>query len=64
MRASGLTNSATSQTQIQSLELAQPTIYPIYELLEYVKEPVLQKQSYKISMTQGNNPGENPVLMG
>jgi hypothetical protein len=32
-----------------------PNIYPIYELLEHMKGLVLQTQSYRISMTQGNN---------
>jgi hypothetical protein len=37
--------------------------------LGYVKEPVLLFQSYRISMTQGNNritgrsPDEDPILM-
>ena len=50
-------------------ELAHPNIYPIYELLECVKVPVLQIQNYRISMTQGNDrisersPSEVPVLM-
>jgi hypothetical protein len=49
--------------------MAHSSTYPIYELLEHVKGPVLQNQSYKISMTQGNSkiskrsPGEDPVLM-
>jgi hypothetical protein len=34
---------------------AHPNIYPIYELLEYMKGLVLQIQSRSISMTQGNN---------
>jgi hypothetical protein len=29
--------------------------YPIYDLLEFMKELVLQIQSFKISMTQGSN---------
>ena len=32
-RAARLIHSATTQAQIQGLELAQPSIYPIYELL-------------------------------
>ena len=53
-------------------ELALPLIshymYPIYELLEYMKEPVLLNQSCRISMTPGNSRlskrslGEGPVL--
>ena len=30
----GLTNSATTQAQVQCFELAHPNIYPIYELLK------------------------------
>jgi hypothetical protein len=37
-RAGGLTNSATTQAQIQGFELADPNIYPIYELLELMKD--------------------------
>jgi hypothetical protein len=50
--------------------LAHPDIHPIYELLEHVKDLVLQNQSCRISiMTQGNNgipekgPSEDPVLI-
>ena len=50
-----LTNLATSQAQIQSFELANPKIHPIYEMQEHIKGPVLQIQSCKISMIQGNN---------
>ena len=39
---------------MQGFELAHPNIYPTYELLELVKGPVLQTQSCRISMTQGN----------
>ena len=41
----------------------------IYELLEHMKGPVLQIQSFRISMAQGNNrisvrsPSENPILI-
>jgi hypothetical protein len=48
--------------------LACPNIYPICELLEGMKGPVLQNQNCRISMTQGNNRmserslGEDPVL--
>ena len=44
-------------------------IYPINELMELMKRPVLQLQNYRISMTQGNNrisergPSEVPVSM-
>jgi hypothetical protein len=60
---------ATTQTQIQGFEIAHCNIYPISELLECIKKPVLQIQNYGISMTQGNNrmpersPSEVPVLM-
>ena len=46
-----LTNSVTTQTQIQGFELAYPNIYFICELLEYVKGPVLQIQSCRITTT-------------
>jgi hypothetical protein len=48
--------------------LAHPNIYPIYELLEHRKGPVLQIQSCRISIMQVNNrvskrnPGKDPVL--
>ena len=42
----------TSQAQTQGFELAHPKIYPISELLEYMKGLV---QNHGISMTQGNN---------
>ena len=57
----------STQAQIQGFALDHPNIYPIYELLESVKDPVLQSQSCRISMTQGNNrisersPSEDPV---
>jgi hypothetical protein len=60
-----LTNSATTQ----GFDLVHPNIYPIYELLEHVKGPVLQTQSCRISMTQGNNrlseqrPRARPIAM-
>jgi hypothetical protein len=42
-------------------------IYPTYELLESMKEPILQVQSYRISMTTGwiskRSPSEKPVLI-
>ena len=66
---SRLTSSDTSQAQIQGFELAHPNIYPIDELLKYMKGPVLQIQNYRMSMTQGNNriseksPGEVLVLI-
>jgi hypothetical protein len=36
-RVGRLSNSDTSQAQIQDFGLAQPNIYPIDELLEYMK---------------------------
>jgi hypothetical protein len=62
-----VTNSASTQAQIQGFVLAHPNIYLIYKLLEIVKGWVLQIQSCGIPMTQGNNrislrsPGEGPV---
>ena len=64
-----MTNSATIHPQMQGFELACPNIYPLYELLEHMKGPVLQNQSCKICMTQGNNRiskkshSEDPVLI-
>lgn len=43
-KAGGLLNSAMTQAQIQGLELVQPNIYPMYELLENLKGPVLQNK--------------------
>lgn len=40
--ACGLTNSATIQAQIQGFGLTHPNIYHIYDLLEHMKELVLQ----------------------
>jgi hypothetical protein len=54
---------------MQHSELSCPNIYPIYELLERVKGPILKNQSFRISMTQGNrrisekNPSGDPVLV-
>jgi hypothetical protein len=67
-RAGWLTYSATTQYQIQGFELAHPDIYTIYELPQYWKGMVLQTQSCRISMTQGNNrisksPGEDPAFI-
>ena len=52
-RAGDLANSASSQAQIYSFELAHPNIYSIYNLLESMKGQVLQIQSCRISVTQG-----------
>ena len=60
-------NWATTQAQTQGFEVSYPSIYPIYELMEHVKRQGQQIQSYRISMTQGNNriyqrsPNKNPV---
>ena len=35
--------------------MSHPNIYPIDELLEFMKGPVIQIQNYRISMTQGNS---------
>lgn len=54
------------QAQKLDYELAHINIH-FYEMLEHVRRPDLQLQSYKISMTQGNNkifekrPSEVPV---
>ena len=47
-----MTGSATTQAQIQVFELILPNIC---ELLELMKGLVLQIQSSRISMTQGNS---------
>ena len=54
-RTGRLTNSATTQAQIQGFELAHLYIYIIYERLECVKGPVMQIQNCGTSMTQGHN---------
>lgn len=62
-----LTNSATTQTQIQGFELDYTIIYPIFELLEHVTDR--SKNSSK-SMTHSNSripkriPDEDSVLIG
>jgi hypothetical protein len=68
-RSIRLTSTYTSQTQIQGFELTHLNIYTISELLECRKVLVLQSESYRISMTQGNNrisersSSEVPVLI-
>ena len=63
------TSSATTQTHILDLELAHPSIYPIYDLLEGLKELVLWTHSPRLSMTQGScripkrSFGECPVMV-
>jgi hypothetical protein len=44
-----------TKVQIQGSKVAHPNIYPIYELLEFVKGPVLQIQVCRIFTTQGDN---------
>lgn len=67
--AGRLTNSATTQAQIQDSEMTHHDISPIHELLVFMKGLVLQNQSCRVSMTQGNNrtseksPGEDLVLI-
>lgn len=51
MRAGRPASSDTSQAQVQGFELTHPSIYPIGELLECTKHPVLQTQNYRTPMT-------------
>lgn len=44
-RTDGLTNSTTTQTQVQSFELSHPNVYPIYELPKHVHGLVLEIQA-------------------
>lgn len=53
--AGGLRSSAATCAQIQGFNLIHLNIYPSSELLDYVKDQVLQIQSYRISMTHVNN---------
>lgn len=53
--AAGLAGSDASQAQIRDFELVHPNIYPTDELLEQMKQQVLQIQSYRLSMTQDNH---------
>ena len=48
-----LTNLTTTQAKIQGFELAYPNIYPIYDLLKYMKGPVLHNQSCRIRNDTG-----------
>lgn len=41
-KAGGLTNSPTTQAQIQEFELAYLNIYVVYQLLKFMKWLVLQ----------------------
>jgi hypothetical protein len=64
-----MSNSASTQAQVQGSELAQPNIHPIYELPKSMKGPLLQLQNCRTSITQGNNrmseksSGEDPELI-
>lgn len=68
-KVNGLTNSGTTQWHIQSFELAHCNVYPTYELLWHMKGLVLQNQSFRISITQGNkrilktNLDDDPALI-
>lgn len=48
-------DSATIQLHIHVFELAHPQIYPIYDLLEYMKRLVLRESSCGVRTTQGNS---------
>lgn len=61
-RAGRLTNSVTTQSQTKGFELAHPSIYHIWELLEQVKGPVPQNQSFRSSMTQVKRISERSPL--
>lgn len=47
--------SGPTQVQIQGFGLVHLKIYTVYELLECMEGLVLLIQSYRISVTQGNN---------
>jgi hypothetical protein len=51
-RAGRVTNSASTQVQIQGFELVHPNIQPIYE---HMKEVSLAAPTLGISMAQSNN---------
>ncbi|ERE80351.1 small conductance calcium-activated potassium channel protein 2 [Cricetulus griseus] len=54
---------------LQHCGLVHPNIYPIYDLLEFVKGPVLQNENCGISVTQAHSRisqmsfSEGPVMM-
>lgn len=54
-KAGSLTNSVTSQAQVQPFELAHHKIYHTYDLPECIKVQKLHNQSCRISMTQKSN---------
>lgn len=45
----------TTQAEIQGFGLSQPNFYPICELMAPVKGAILQNQSCKFILTQGNS---------
>lgn len=49
------TNHEVAQAQNQDYDLICPNILPIYHALEHVKEADTQTQSFRISITYGNN---------
>lgn len=57
------------KVRTQGSKLVHPNIYPICELLEFVKSLVLQGLVCRVPTTQGDNsvsersPGENPALI-
>lgn len=64
-----LTGAVLESSGLNNCELVYPNIYPMYELLELLKKPVLLNQSRRVSMAQGNNGAserrsrDDPVLM-
>ena len=50
-----LDNLTTIWAQIQHFEWVNTNIYFLFESLDCVKEPVLQNQSHRITMTLGNS---------
>lgn len=48
-------NPASTQTQIQDFEWAYSSMDTVYELLRHLKVQVVENQSFRTSMTQGNN---------
>ena len=57
-KAGRLTNSDTTQAQIQGFELTHSNIYPIYEQLEHVKGPVLQQDIDRVAGAGGLKPDQ------
>lgn len=56
-------SSAISHAQIRGFEIVHPNMYLIYELWDRLNEPVLQKHSCGIFVTQDNNKiYKDPVL--